>query len=266
MSYEKNEKVNFLGVKIDIVNYDRVHEIIKTTLDNNHKGYICVNDVGNVISATKDKLLFEAINSSLLSLADGTPLAWFAKLVGYKEIERISGMDIMINRFSQKDDYHHYLLGDTESRINRVIEKAKGINSSIQIKGYSPPFKVFDAEDNRLMIDKLNTDKPDIIWVSFGGRKQEKWMHDNIINLDRGIMIGVGAAFQWFLGDLVVPPKIVQRMGLQWLFRVTQMMLFTSPRDTRRATRSLQHRLKFALYFPREVIKARAELRNKSNP
>ncbi|MDD2337620.1 MAG: WecB/TagA/CpsF family glycosyltransferase [Geobacteraceae bacterium] len=261
MSYEKNENVDFLGVKIDIVNYDHVHEIIKTTIDNNHKGYICVNDVGNVMSATQDKVLFEAINSSLLSLADGTPLAWFAKLAGYKEIERIAGMDIMVNQFSQQDDYHHYLLGDTDSRINRVIEKAKGINSSIQIKGYSPPFKVFDAEDNRLMIDKLNTEQPDIIWVSFGGGKQEKWMHDNINDLDRGIMIGVGAAFQWFLGDLVVPPKILQRMGLQWLFRFTQMMLFTNPRDMKRAKRALHQRLKFALSFPQEVIKARKKHR-----
>jgi len=265
MSYEKNENVNFLGVKIDIVNYSRVHEIIKTTIDNNRKGYICVNDVGNVISASQDKVLFEAINSSLLSLADGTPLAWFAKLVGYKEIERISGMDIMVNQFSQKDGYRHFLLGDTDSRINRVIEKAKDINSSIQIKGYSPPFKVFDAEDNRLMIDKLNSDKPDIIWVSFGGGKQEKWMHDNIKNLERGIMIGVGAAFQWFLGDLVVPPKILQRMGLQWLFRFTQMMLFTSPRDMKRAKRALLQRLKFALSFPRELIKAREEFEKKRN-
>jgi len=256
-SYEKIKNVNFLGVKIDIVNYARVQEIIKTTLDNNHKGYLCVNDVGNIISATHDKVLFEAINSSLLSLADGTPLAWFAKLVGFNEIERISGMDIMVNQFSQIDGYHHYLLGDTDNRINRVIEKAKSINNSIQIKGYSPPFKAFDAEDNRFMIDKLNTEKPDIIWVSFGGGKQEKWMHDNIKNLDRGIMIGVGAAFQWFLGDLVVPPKILQRMGLQWLFRFTQMMLFTSPRDMKRAKRALHQRLKFALSFPSEVIKAR---------
>ncbi|RQW83459.1 MAG: glycosyltransferase [Geobacter sp.] len=257
MTCEEIKKVNFLGVKIDIVDYVRVHETIKSTIEKNHKGYICVNDVSNVMNATQNKTLLEALNSSLLSLADGTPLAWFAKLVGFNEIERISGMDIMVNQFSQKDGYHHYLLGDTDNRINRVIEKAKSLNSSIQIKGYSPPFKAFDAEDNRFMIDKLNTEKPDIIWVSFGGGKQEKWMHDNIKNLDRGIMIGVGAAFQWFLGDLVVPPKIFQRMGLQWLFRFTQMMLFTSPRDLKRAKRALHHRWKFALSFPSEVIKAR---------
>lgn len=266
MGYEEIEKVDFLGVKIDIVNYGHVREIIKTTLDKNLKGFICVNDVGNVIAATQDKLLFQAINSSLISLADGTPLAWFAKLAGYKEIERIAGMDIMVYQFREKDGHKHFLLGDTESRIKRVIDKAKGINSSIQITGYSPPFKEFDAEDNQRIIDKLNTEKPDIIWVSFGGGKQEKWMHDNIGKLDRGIMVGVGAAFKWFLGDLLVPPKIFQRMGLQWLFRFTQMNICSSTRDLKRAKRALHHRWEFALAFPAELIKARNTYRKNHNP
>jgi N-acetylglucosaminyldiphosphoundecaprenol N-acetyl-beta-D-mannosaminyltransferase len=257
MGYEEIEKVKFLGVKIDIVNYDRVREIIKTTLRNDQRGYICVNDVGNVIAATQDGPLFQAINSSLISLADGMPLAWFAKLAGYKEIERIAGMDIMVSQFLETDGRKHFLLGDTESRIARVIEKAQRLNSSIQITGYSPPFKEFDRQDNSLILDRLNAEKPDIIWVSFGGGKQEKWMHDNIGKLDRGIMVGVGAAFKWFLGELLVPPKILQKMGLQWLFRFTQMMLFTSPRDMKRAKRALGQRLRFALAFPKEVIIAR---------
>jgi N-acetylglucosaminyldiphosphoundecaprenol N-acetyl-beta-D-mannosaminyltransferase len=262
MRYEKIENVNFLGVKVDIVNYGRLHEIIKTTLENNDKGYLCVNDVGNIISATQDKVLFQAINSSLISLADGMPLAWFAKLAGYKEIERIAGMDIMVNLF-KKDGYNHFLLGDTESTIKRVTEKARAINSSIVITGYSPPFKEFDEEDNRFILDKLNKEKPDIIWVSFGGGKQEKWMHHNINKLDRGIMVGVGAGFKWFIGDLMVPPKIFQRMGLQWLFRFTQMMLFARTRDIQRAKRALRHRWLFALSFPVEVIKARKEFRKR---
>jgi N-acetylglucosaminyldiphosphoundecaprenol N-acetyl-beta-D-mannosaminyltransferase len=260
MSYEEIKHVKYLGVKIDIVNYGHVREIVKATLNNDCKGYICVNDVGNVISATQDRVLFEAINSSLISLADGMPLAWFAKLVGGKEIERIAGMDIMVNLFGEKNGYSHYLLGDTHTTINRVIDKAKSINSSIKIKGFSPPFKVFDAEDNRFIIDKLNNDKPDIIWVSFGGGKQEKWMHDNIGNLDRGIMIGIGAAFKWFIGDLMVPPRILQQLGLQWLFRLTQMMLFKKTRDVKRAKKALYHRWKFALSFPGEVVKERNKI------
>lgn len=257
MGDEENKIVNFLGVKIDIVNYNRVRDIITTTLQNDRKGYICVNDVGNVIAATQDRRLFQAINSSLISLADGTPLAWFAKLAGYKEIERIAGMDIMVNQFLERDGRKHFLLGDTENRINRVIKKAKHLNSSIRIAGYSPPFKEFDKEDNRLILDRLNSEKPDIIWVSFGGGKQEKWMHDNIDKLDRGIMVGIGAAFKWFLGELLVPPKVFQRMGLQWLFRFTQMMLFTRPRDMKRAKRALRQRWIFALSFPKELRLAR---------
>jgi len=265
MSNDELKHVEYNGVKIDIVNHDRVQIVIKDAIVKNHKGYICVNDVGNVMSARQDKVLFQAINSSLISLADGMPLAWFAKLAGYKEIERVAGMDLMANQFRQKDGYSHFLLGDTDSTINRVIEKAKGINSSIRIKGYSPPFKEFDQEDNQFILDKLNYEKPDIIWVSFGGGKQEKWMYNNINKLDRGIMIGVGAAFKWYIGELLVPPKIFQHMGLQWLFRFTQMMLFAKTRDLNRAKRALGHRWKFALSFPREVTKAREEFEKKRN-
>jgi len=257
MCHDVIEKVNYRGVRIDLVDYRRVYEVIDSRLKADMKGYICVNDVGNIISATQDVFLFEAINSSLLSLADGMPLVWFAKLAGGRGIDRIAGMDIMMNLFNERDGHRHYLLGDTEERINQVISKAKTINSDLNISGYSPPFKAFDDEDNRLIIDRLNHDRPDIIWVSFGGGKQEKWMHDNIGGLDRGIMIGVGAAFKWYIGELMVPPRILQRMGLQWLFRFTQMMLFKKTRDMQRAKKALRHRWKFAVAFPGEVLKMR---------
>jgi N-acetylglucosaminyldiphosphoundecaprenol N-acetyl-beta-D-mannosaminyltransferase len=257
MDQEKIENVNYSGVKIDLVDYRRVYSVINSCLSNNMKGYICVNDVGNIIAATQDRLLFGAINSSLLNLADGMPLVWFAKLAGGKGIERITGLDIMINLLREKNSYSHYLLGDTDERISRVITKAKKINSDLNIKGYSPPFKEFDDEDNRLIFEKLNNDKPDIIWVSFGGGKQEKWMYENISRLDRGIMIGVGAAFKWFIGDLMVPPKIFQHLSLQWLFRFSQDMLVKETRDTERAKRALHQRWKFALTFPGEVLRMR---------
>lgn len=259
MGHQVIEKVNFAGVRIDLVDYRRVREVVNSHLKDDGKGYICVNDVGNVMTATQDTRLFEAINSSFLSVADGMPLVWFAKLVGGRGIDRISGMDIMVKLFSETDGHRHFLLGDTDDRIRSVMTKAKAINGNLEIAGYSPPFKEFDDQDNRMLIDRLNRERPDIIWVSFGGGKQEKWMHDNLARLDRGIMIGVGAAFKWFIGELMVPPRIFQRMGLQWLFRFTQMMLFKKTRDMQRAKRALLHRWKFALAFPGEVLRNRGK-------
>ena len=94
------EYLKFMGVKISNVQYPQVCEIIRRNTQN--KGYICLIDVGNVISASKDKELLEAINGSLLSVADGMPLAWYAKLLRCKRIERMSGAALMQRLLEKK--------------------------------------------------------------------------------------------------------------------------------------------------------------------
>jgi N-acetylglucosaminyldiphosphoundecaprenol N-acetyl-beta-D-mannosaminyltransferase len=258
MEHEIRNHVHFMGVKIDNVNIENVREKIDDMIKKNQKGYICVTDVGNVIGATRDRQLLDVINSSLLSVADGMPLAWYGRLTGCGQIDRIPGMELMTTLLAGDNGYRHYLLGDTEQRINRVIDKARSINRKIQISGYSPPFKEFDLEDNRLIMDRLNREDPDIVWVSFGGGKQEKWMYNNINELNRGIMIGVGAAFKWFIGDLIVPPRIVQRMGMQWVYRVGQALLRDPMINMKIIIRIvLKKKLIFMLHFPGEVMRAR---------
>ena len=90
--------------------------------------------------------------------------------------------------------------------------------------------------------------------MSFGGGKQDKWMYQNIDDLNRGIMIGIGAAFKFYIGRIKTPPRMLQHLGLQRLFRMiidpiskgrSQMVSF--PR--------------FMVHFPWEEMKARKMLR-----
>lgn len=253
--------VKYMGVKISTVNYTYAYNIINSTVINNRKAYVCLTDVGNVISASEDEQLQIAINASILSLADGMPLVWYARMVGHKDIERISGLDLMNRLLSGKDGFKHYLLGDTEQTIAKVIYESRKLNKSIDISGHSPPFKEFTDEDNRLMIERIQQANADIIWVSFGGGKQEKWMKDNIDKIDRGIMVGAGAAFKWFIGDIKVPPVIIQKMGLQWLFRIIQSLM-TPPityLKIRMITKILKRKMVFVFNFLHEVKAARRE-------
>ena len=240
---------------------------IQQTINANDKGYICVTDVGNVIGASKDRELLEAVNRSLLSVPDGMPLVWYARLVGCKNIERIAGADLMARLLFENNGYKHYLLGDTEQTIRRVIEKAESVNGQIRISGYSPPYKKFEIEDNASMVDRINTINPDIIWLSFGGGKQEKWMHQNFSGLNRGIIIGVGAAFKWFIGDLITPPRIFQKMGLQWLFRIGQGLV-ENPKTCLYMIKQkefIKRKMIFIANFRHEVTVARQQLKSINN-
>jgi N-acetylglucosaminyldiphosphoundecaprenol N-acetyl-beta-D-mannosaminyltransferase len=242
------DAVQFMGVRIDNVGYGDVCRSIEENKDK--PGHICVNDVGNVVAAAKDPELFEAIERSLLTVADGMPLAWYARLLGCRRIERITGFDLMQRLLARRNGWRHFLLGDTDDTIARVIAKARKTDPALTIAGHSPPFTgQFTDEENAAIFEQINRARPDVIWVSFGGGKQEKWMSVNLSRLDRGVMIGVGAAFRFYIGQLYVPPRIIQTLGLQWFFR-----MLSDP--VRWFKRPFRRKIAFALHAPLEITKA----------
>jgi N-acetylglucosaminyldiphosphoundecaprenol N-acetyl-beta-D-mannosaminyltransferase len=246
---KKIDHYHFKGIKITDINSTTLQNIVDDILSESDKAYFCLTDVGNLMRAQEDFQLAVAINGATLSIADGTPLAWFGKLTGHRNVQRISGVDLF-QRLIQLTNYSHFLLGDTPETQKKVIGKARKNNPNLRIDGYSPPFKAeFSTTDNQNILDQINKQKADIVWVSFGGGKQEKWMLKNHAGLKHGIMIGVGAAFKFYIGDLTIPPKIIQRMGLQWTSR-----LMKNPK--RWMTKGqFKYRLFFSLSFPHELIK-----------
>lgn len=263
MRYDEASYVKYMDVKINNVDYHEILDTARMVINNNQREYFCLTDVGNVIASTRDDQLKSAINKSMLSIADGMPLAWYARLVGCSRIERISGVNLMKRLIAEKDGSRHFLLGDTDQILNKVIHEAMRINPQKSITGHSPPFTDFNEADNAHIIQKIREANPDIIWVSFGGGKQEKWMQQNISKLERGLMIGVGSAFRWLTGDIKAPPDIFQKMGLQWLFRMVQG-LAKDPKTgfTFLVERQIKKFPLFIVNFPLEVIKCRKKIRS----
>jgi len=187
--------------------------------------YVCVTDVGNLVNAHRKSVkLKNALNNSLMSLPDGRPLSLFAKIKGIKEIDRVAGPDFMIEIFRRTSgtNLKHFFLGDTEEILSKLILK---INSDykLQIAGsYSPDFGEWNSKTDEEIIRIINSSEPDIIWVSLGGGKQEIWMENNYLKLNKGIMTGVGAAFRFYTGEIKRAPLVFQRLGLEWFFRFIQ--------------------------------------------
>ena len=85
---------------------------------------------------------------------------------------------------------------------------------------YTPPFRpLIAAEEAALAADVART-QPDIVWVGLGTPKQERFMAEHGRTLDTGLLIGVGAAFDFFSGRVRQAPRWVQRSGCEWLFRL----------------------------------------------
>jgi N-acetylglucosaminyldiphosphoundecaprenol N-acetyl-beta-D-mannosaminyltransferase len=240
---------HFKGIKIDDIDYSGVELLIQQKISSRSNGYFCLTDVGNLMMAQDDPQLAKSINQSTASIADGAPLAWFGKLIGRELIQRVSGVELF-QKLVHQCNFSHFLLGDTIEMQQRIIAKARSINPNLRISGYSPPFKsVFSVEDNRKMLDIIRKSSADIIWVSFGGSKQEKWMYHHAAFLEGAVMIGVGAAFKYYTGDLVVPSRRMQGLGLQWMTRLIK-------NHKRWMTKGpLKYRILFSIIFPFELLR-----------
>lgn len=212
-------------IKITCCNLENSSEGAISYIKSNNKNYICVTDVGNLVNAhRKFRELKEAINNSFYSLPDGRPISILARLKGIKDIDRVAGPDFMEELFRKTSgtEIKHFFLGDKDEILRALTEKIS-VKYNLKIAGtYSPEFGFNDDSSDNKIISRINASGADLIWVSFGGGKQEVWMKNNYLKLNKGLMIGVGAAFRFFTGDLKRAPLIFQKLGFEWFFRLIQ--------------------------------------------
>ncbi len=184
--------------------------------------------VANQDSITKigKELNSEAINSSFITIPDGASVVVASKILGTPLKERVAGPDFMLKmvELSNKNGYKQFFLGSTSETINAMSEKFLKQYPNLNIAGsYSPSFvKEFDDSENNKMIEMINSSGCDLLWVSFGCPKQENWIVKNIDKLKIPLAIGVGAAFDFHSGKVKRAPLFMQKIGMEWLYRLFQ--------------------------------------------
>lgn len=216
-------RCKILGVQVAAVNMETTLNYIKGNLDELGGKYICISNVHTTVMSYEDKTYCKIQNEAVLALPDGKPLSVLCRKRGFLKADRVTGPDLMKEIFtcSEKNGYTHFFYGSTPQTL-KLLEKKLKIEYGLSIKGiYSPPFRSLTEEENKSIIDKINEAKADFIWVGLGAPKQEKWMYEHQ-NKVHGLMIGVGAGFDYFAGNIKRAPMWMQRCSLEWLYRLFQ--------------------------------------------
>ena len=185
-------------------------------------GFIAVTSSHGIVEAQADQTLRSIINSAKMTLADGTPVFWIGRLKGAK-VKRVSGSEFFSNVMRDRRSRHlrHFFYGglpeSTSLLVNRVREK---LGDEAIAGSYSPPFREVGAREVHSVVTKIQDAKPDVIWVGLSTPKQEYWMANHAAFFPKSILVGVGAAFDFYAGIQPRAPGILQRTGLEWLFRL----------------------------------------------
>lgn len=255
----KNELTycKILGTNINVTNMEDTIAYLTGNLEQLKGDYICVSNVHTTVMAYRDKAYRRVQNSAAMALPDGQPLSIVSRKRGFSEARRVPGPDLMpaILDQSQKTGYRHYFYGSTEATLEALRTALLRRYPKLQIAGmYSPPFRELTQAEDEEVVRRINDSGADFVWVALGAPKQEWWMYEHRHRI-KALMLGVGAAFDFTAGTVKRAPMWMQKLCLEWVFRIL--------RDPRRMLpRYLNTNFAFLYYVNREGKARRQAAKN----
>lgn len=200
---------------------NQVHSRIDCQLKEKEKGYICVSDGVILSKVVHDKDYRTTIQNSLFSICDSGWVPLFMKWIYGKKVVQYCGSDIFRD-YIQACKYKMAFLGSSQSVLNSLKDNLCKIDPRIaDMLFWELPFNKVEEFDYPAIADRLNKEHCDLIWVALGAPKQERFMELLEPHLNRGVMLGVGAVFNFFGNQRIRrAPNWMIRCKMEFLYRI----------------------------------------------
>ena len=186
--------------------------------------YVCFVTAHMVALASEDGEVFSALCGADLRTPDGTPVAWGAHFLSRSRVDILDGplMMPLILAMAEEQGLTVGFLGGRSEVLQRVVQLAKQRHPRIRVAyAVSPPFRELDRGEDEQIARDIERSGVQLLFVGLGSPKQEKWMSMHRKKVPC-VMLGVGAAFDFYAGEKHMPPRWFQCLGLTWLFRLLQ--------------------------------------------
>ena len=228
-----DEKADILGIKINKINMEEALNSIFSIVKEGKKAMVVTPNAEMIMRARKNKELKSILNKAELSLADGAGVLIASKLFNIDIKERVSGFDLLTEILSYDkfpNKFSVYFLGAEPGVVDKMVENLhdsskslannKHIAKNLEIAGYHHGY--LNSNLKKELIKDINEKEPDILFVGMGAPLQEKFLKENIDKLNINVGVTVGGSFDVLAGNLKRAPKFVQKVGLEWFYRLLQ--------------------------------------------
>lgn len=180
-----------------------------------------------VALARQDPSFRDAMLRFDLILPDGMPLVWVINthISGHQKLDdRVYGPTLMLETLKATEgcnDFRHFFLGGKPSTLDKLIPNlGKRYPNSLIAGSYSPPYGEWPEDETDRICGLIRDSGANLIWVGLGCPKQEHWIARHKDRLPHGVYFGIGAAFAFHSGEVRQAPSLLQKFGLEWVYRL----------------------------------------------
>lgn len=242
------DRVRVVSLDTDVVDHDSAVKRVSDLVRRGNGGYVCFSTVHMVMEANDSPEFAVKVNGADLIVPDGMPIVWMQKLQKRREATRVRANDLMmlLCEYAEQGGLKVGFYGGQSEVVDAIVRRAERDFPELKVVyAFSPPFRPLTEEEDANVVSEITKAAPDILFMGLGCPKQENWMAGHRKDL-RTVMLGVGASFDFFAGSVKESPEWLGRLGLEWLYRLTQeprrlwrRYLILNPRFVWRAVRQL---------------------------
>lgn len=214
--------MRILNSRFDEVSTDEVADDVIDMIKAGERGWLCTVNVAILMMMQEDPLLQRFVDAARFVVADGQPLIWASQFAIRPLPERVTGVDLVEELCARaaKNDIGVYLLGAKREIVDVVEQKLKERHEGVKIVGVDDGYFTWDEAPERAAAVKKSGAQ--ILIVAMGVPRQEKFIEEFWEDLGANFAIGVGGSFDVVAGLRTRAPAIVQKVGMEWAFRMVQ--------------------------------------------
>lgn len=216
---EHVETIDFFGITISNKNLYELLEVADDFVRNGGPHLIVTLNGEMAARAFRDSEFLGVVRSANLVVADGVGIVWGARMLGSRMENRVPGIEFSsaLLELAERKGYSVYLLGARAGIVERTASNIARRYPRLHVAGFHSGY--FDADEESQITQEILNAHVDILLVGMGGGVQEKWIW-NHMDLRIPVAIGVGGTFDVWSGEVRRAPRLVQKTGTEWLYRL----------------------------------------------
>lgn len=215
-------RISFLDAPMHALTMEETLAIATEAMRRRRPLHHTVVNVAKLVAMRDNAELREDVATADMINVDGAGVLWGARLMGHRVPERVAGVDIMEQLFAvaAREGFRPYLLGAEQQVLDAVVDRLGREHPSLVVAGARNGY--FKPEDEAGIIADINASGADCLFVAMPTPRKERFLKQYRPDLGTSFVMGVGGSFDVYGGKVARAPRLVQRLGLEWLFRIVQ--------------------------------------------
>lgn len=211
------------GLPFDAVGLHQAVDAIEQAVAARRRCFLSTPNLNFLVTSRSQRTMFDSVRDSDLSIPDGMPIVWMAKMLGIPIVERVGGSNLFEAMMKRHTAMRVFFFGGPPGVAEQACQELPKRSNKLECSGWlDPGMGDVEALSKPEYVQQIEQSQSDFLLIALGALKGQGWIMHNAEKLSTPVMVHLGAVINFVAGSVNRAPESYQKLGLEWLWRIKE--------------------------------------------